>query len=214
MKKPSFLPVEILCRQKKNKRFYFTSRAIFAAITGRLFNYGHYLHGSKALPPINKKAPTGAFLFIAIINILIPVAVAWAAVVTTATATIAAAVSAAAAASRRAATKPAAAATGRALALIGLFYYQWFFAQRNIVEVLNGIAAILVIHHFYKSKAAAFTCFFIHGYFSRRDRTKFFEYLNQLVVKQIVREAGYKKFHTENYGTKIQPIFSLPNNEL
>lgn len=89
-------------------------------------------------------------------------------------------------------------AATRSLALIGLFYNQRLLAQRYIVEVLNGITSVLVVHHLHKGKAAAFTRFFIHGYFCRRNRTKFFKNFYQLVVKQIVRKAGYKKFHTES----------------
>lgn len=106
--------------------------------------------------------------------------------------TIATATAAIAAAAVEAAT------AARTLALIGLLYHQRLLTERNIVQVLNGIAAILFVHHFHKCKATAFACFFVHGYFSRRDRAKFFENFYQLVVKQIVRKAGYKKFHTES----------------
>lgn len=116
-------------------------------------------------------------------------------IVTTAAAAATTIASATALAATEATTTTAAA---RSLALIGLFYHQRLLAQRYIVEVLNGIPPVLVVHHFYKGKAAAFTRFFIHGYFCRRNRTKFFENFYQLVVKQIVREAGYKKFHTES----------------
>lgn len=150
---------------------------------------------------------------------LITVAAARTTVITAATAAVAAAVAAtafvtaaaAAAATRTtaiaatataitttAAAVEAATATARALALIGLFYNQGLFTQRNIVQVFDGITAVLLVYHFHKSKAAAFPCFFIHSYFSRRDRTKFFKNFYQLVVKQIVRKAGYKKFHTES----------------
>lgn len=122
-----------------------------------------------------------------------------AAIITTTTivATATAAATTIASATALATTVTTAAAT-RSLALIGLFYNQRLLAQRYIVEVLNGITSVLVVHHLHKGKAAAFTRFFIHGYFCRRNRTKFFKNFYQLVVKQIVRKAGYKKFHTES----------------
>lgn len=92
----------------------------------------------------------------------------------------------------------ATAASGRALTVIGLFYHQGLFTQRNIIEVFNCVQPVLVVLHVYKSKPTAFTGFFIHGNLGRNDGTKFFENFHQLVVKQIVRKAGNKKFHNEN----------------
>lgn len=104
-----------------------------------------------------------------------------------------------------AATAPGSAATAAetaasaASAVLSLLDDQGLLAQGNVVEVLDGIPAVGILHHLHETEPLALAGLPVHDHLGRLYGSELLEDLGQLGVIKIVRETRNEKCHTANF---------------